>query len=64
VSSSNQKNPELHHFQVCIHCGSATRREEHEGQSVISGVYLCPKCGIEGPLNVVIREDDVESDES
>lgn len=62
VSSSSQKNPELHHFHVCIHCGSAFRREEYDGQALISGVYLCPKCGMEGPLNVVIREDDAGSD--
>ena len=22
----------------------------------MSGIYVCPKCGLEGPLNVEIRE--------
>jgi predicted RNA-binding Zn-ribbon protein involved in translation (DUF1610 family) len=58
VSDSNQPQPELNHFHVCVHCGSAFRREEYEGRALTSGVYLCPKCGLEGPLNVVIRADE------
>ena len=64
MSSSSQKNPELHHFHLCIHCGSAFRREEYKGQALISGVYLCQKCGMEGPLNVVIREGDAEGNKN
>jgi len=58
VSDSDEHKPELNHFHVCVHCGSAFRREEYEGRALTSGVYLCPKCGLEGPLNVVIREDE------
>ena len=58
MSDLNQPKPELNHFHVCVHCGSAFRREEHEGRALTSGIYLCPKCGLEGPLNVVIREDE------
>ena len=44
------------HFHVCIHCGSAFRREEFTGRAITSGVYHCPKCGLDGPLNIEIRE--------
>ena len=56
--SDHQQQQELSHFHVCVHCGSAFRREEYENRALTSGVYLCPKCGLEGPLNVVIREDE------
>ena len=41
---------------MCVHCGSIFRREDYESRALTSGIYLCPKCGLEGPLNVVIRE--------
>ena len=46
----------LLHFHVCVHCGSAFRREAFEGRALTSGIFSCPKCGLEGPLNVEIRE--------
>jgi DNA-directed RNA polymerase subunit M/transcription elongation factor TFIIS len=46
----------LLHFHVCVHCGSAFRREAFEGRALTSGIFSCPKCGREGPLNVEIRE--------
>jgi len=58
VSNSNQLKRELHHFHECVHCGSVFRREEYENRALTSGVYLCPKCGLESPLNVVVREAD------
>ena len=58
MSDSDEHNPDLNHFHVCVHCGSAFRREEYEGRALTSGVYLCPKCGLEGPLNVVVREEE------
>ncbi len=58
MGDSDEHKPELNHFHVCVHCGSAFRREEYEGRALTSGVYLCPKCGLEGPLNVVIREEE------
>ena len=55
-TGSNESGPYLLHFHVCKHCGAATRREEFEGRALTSGLFLCPKCGLEGPLNVEIRE--------
>ena len=55
-------NHPLLHFHVCIHCDGAFHREEVEGRVHTTGLFLCPKCGIEGPLNVEIREiDNAES---
>jgi hypothetical protein len=58
VPNAAQKETDhfLLHFHVCKHCGVATRREEFEGRALTSGIFLCPKCGLEGPLNVEIRE--------
>lgn len=49
-------NRTLEHVHMCVYCGSIFRREEYESRALTSGIYLCPKCGLEGPLNVVIRE--------
>lgn len=46
----------LLHVHVCVHCGSAIRREELEGRAHTTGIFVCPKCGVEGPLNLEIRE--------
>jgi predicted RNA-binding Zn-ribbon protein involved in translation (DUF1610 family) len=46
----------LLHFHICVHCGSAFRREELEGRAHTTGIFICPKCGAEGPLNLEIRE--------
>jgi translation initiation factor 2 beta subunit (eIF-2beta)/eIF-5 len=54
----NEPNHSLLHFHVCIHCGSAFRREEFEGRAITSGILPCTKCGAEGPLNIEIRETD------
>jgi predicted RNA-binding Zn-ribbon protein involved in translation (DUF1610 family) len=50
------------HVHVCVHCGSAFRREEVEGRVHTTGLFICPKCGREGPLNIEIHE--VDADES
>lgn len=52
----NELLPTLLHFHVCKHCGGTTRREEFEGRALTSGIFSCPKCDVEGPLNVEIRE--------
>ncbi len=52
----NESKHPLLHFHVCVHCGSVLRREVFEGRALTSGIYLCPKCGLEGPLNVEIRK--------
>jgi predicted RNA-binding Zn-ribbon protein involved in translation (DUF1610 family) len=56
MNDSNSTGHELTHFHVCVHCGSAFRREVFTGRAITSGVYRCPNCGIEGPLNIEIRE--------
>lgn len=58
----NESRPNLLHFHVCKYCGAATCREALEGRSLTSGILLCPSCGIEGPLNVEIREMPEPSD--
>ncbi len=59
----NEPNHLLLHFHVCIHCGSAFRREEFEGRAVTSGILPCAKCGVKGPLNIEIRETDKSASE-
>jgi predicted RNA-binding Zn-ribbon protein involved in translation (DUF1610 family) len=44
------------HVHICVHCGKAFRREEVEGRGHTTGLFLCPQCGVEGPLNIDIRE--------
>jgi predicted RNA-binding Zn-ribbon protein involved in translation (DUF1610 family) len=60
-TGSNEPNPLLHHFHVCIDCGSSIRREELEGRGHTTGIFACPKCGAEGPLRLEIREVDQHS---
>jgi predicted RNA-binding Zn-ribbon protein involved in translation (DUF1610 family) len=50
------RQPRYVHFHVCIQCGSAFRREAFGGRAIATGIYICPKCGHEGPLNVEIRK--------
>ncbi len=63
MTRQNGSRPSLLHFHVCKHCGGATRREEFEGRALTSGIFLCPKCDLEGPLNVEIREVSEPSEE-
>ncbi len=56
MDKSEGKRYTLEHVHVCVHCGSAFRREEYIGRAIPSGIYHCPKCGLDGPLNVEIRE--------
>lgn len=53
--------PQAHfvHVHVCVHCGGAFRREECEDRVQTTGIYLCPKRGVEGPLDTEIRAVDV-----
>lgn len=48
-------NGKLIHVHVCIYCGAISRREAFEGRALTSGIFSCPKCGEDGPLNVEIR---------
>jgi predicted RNA-binding Zn-ribbon protein involved in translation (DUF1610 family) len=56
ISDPDLQQPRFEHFHVCIHCGSAFRREEFSGRAITSGIYTCPKCGLDGPLNVEVLE--------
>ena len=62
TTALNDTGHRLLHFHVCIHCGSSFRREAVEGRVHTTGLFLCPKCQVEGPLNIEIHE--VDDDES
>jgi predicted RNA-binding Zn-ribbon protein involved in translation (DUF1610 family) len=56
TNNPQKPQPGFEHFHVCVQCGGAFRREEFGARAITSGIYTCPKCGHEGPLNVEIRE--------
>ena len=56
TNAPNVPQPRFDHFHVCVQCGGAFRREEFGARAISSGIYTCPKCGYEGPLNIEIRE--------
>lgn len=60
-ASRKEMSHQLLHFHVCTHCSSPFRREEVEGRVHTTGLFLCPKCEVEGPLNIEIREVDNET---
>jgi len=62
IRDSDASRSFLLHVHVCVQCGSAIRREELEGRGHTTGIFLCPKCGTEGPLNLEIR--DIENSAS
>ncbi len=57
---------QLIHEHVCINCGQAVKREEVDSRQVASGMFHCPKCDLDGPLNLEIRNvtevDENDSD--
>ncbi len=55
-SDPAKRNHFLLHVHVCVHCGNVIRREELEGRAHMTGIFACSKCGVEGPLNLEIRE--------
>lgn len=63
-AAPKEANQPLLHFHVCLYCGSAFRREEFEGRAITSGIFPCPKCGVEGPLNIEIQEPDEPASET
>ncbi len=58
IPNSSALRSSLLHVHVCVQCGSAIRREKLEGRAHTTGIFPCPKCGFEGPLNLEIREMD------
>jgi ParB/RepB/Spo0J family partition protein len=65
VSTDLGRSPgPLIHVHVCAHCGYAARREEFEDRAHTTGIYLCQKCGVEGPLNIEIRATDTLEEDS
>jgi hypothetical protein len=53
---SNASQSSLLHVHVCLHCASAFRREEVEGRVHTTGLFVCTKCGREGPRNIEIHK--------
>jgi predicted RNA-binding Zn-ribbon protein involved in translation (DUF1610 family) len=51
-----QSDALLAHRHVCIYCGDSRTREDVESREVSSGILHCPKCGLDGPLNIEIRD--------
>jgi len=52
----DDRDVSLVHLHTCIHCGHSRSREEVEDREVSSGIFHCPKCGLDGPLNIEIRD--------
>jgi hypothetical protein len=55
---SNSVHPLLVPVHTCLKCGGVFRREVFEGRMHTTGIFTCPACGTEGPLNLEIRELD------
>ena len=55
-SPKSQCPSELLHLHVCVYCGHARKREDISGREMGSGIFHCPLCESDGPLNVEIRE--------
>ena len=54
--SQNEVSAELVHVHVCVYCGHARRREEISAREMGSGIFHCPNCESNCPLNVEILE--------
>jgi len=54
--SQNEFSEELVHAHVCVYCGYARRGEEISAREMGSGIFHCPNCESDGPLNVEILE--------
>ena len=61
ANDSDRSHRELAHFHACVHCGSIFRRDTFDSTSVTTGIYPCSKCGLDGPLNVVIQEEAIST---
>lgn len=51
-----QFSTEFVHVHVCVYCGHARTREEISGREMGSGIFHCPNCESNGPLNVEILD--------
>lgn len=52
----DENDSSLVHLHICTHCGHARKREEVADRELSSGIVHCPKCGIDGPLNIEIQD--------
>lgn len=55
--SENGCGPKTH-LHVCASCGHTRRREQVSTSEIGTGVFHCPNCDAEGPLNVEIRRSE------
>jgi len=55
-NNTNEPSLLLLHVHVCLHCSCLLCREEMEGRVHTTGLFVCPRCGKEGPLNIEIQE--------
>lgn len=49
-------SPEFLHVHVCVYCRHARTREEISGREMGSGIFHCPNCESNGPLNIEILD--------
>ena len=56
-------NPFIH-VHICVRCGHASRREDFGDCEVVTGIYRCPKCHMDGPLNIQIHDAAKLAEES
>jgi len=64
VNDQERSNRELTHYHACVHCGSLFRKEDFDAKTIATGLYPCAKCGLDGPLNIVIQRLEDSEDES
>lgn len=57
MEDRNTNKSGLLHVHSCVHCGTMFRRESFEVRALTSGVFHCPRCMHEGPINVEIRPE-------
>jgi len=61
MDHSRKSGNYLMHYHQCARCGHLSRREDHTVRAIASGIYTCPQCSHEGPLNIRIAEEESAS---
>ncbi len=59
-TNSDKVKIALMHVHKCVHCGQTRYREEVGDHEINSGIVHCWGCGMDGPLNVEIRNLSAE----